>query len=315
MSKPARTPQTEPAASVLLREDRGGVAFLTLNRPAARNALNEELLDKYNKLLAGSEKDNAKLSGDLQTTQAALLKKQDELNALAAQLDQQKKDLNALADQLKQREARVNELENILKQKDQAAADLKKKLSDALGKEADALRQRKATGAEQIRIEQQLADVEAKRRAVETDAASQRKQADNDHLTAQRKLLEINEQINLSLQTYQRSREQSASRQVDAIGHGSDYSQQAQILDQLRAIAGHHDHVVGHRKQGFDREIETGARGDRHQRLGQGLGRVAEPTATARSKDNTFHVFSRFLVAVVAWANLGEGGASRKGWG
>lgn len=112
-----------------------------------------------------------------------------------------------------------------------------KQLDAALAKEADALRQRKATGAEQIRIEQQLADVEAKRRATEADAAAQRKQADNDHLTAQRKLLEINEQINLSLQTYQRSREQSASRQVDAIGHGSDYSQQAQILDQLRAQA------------------------------------------------------------------------------
>ncbi|HXB42335.1 MAG TPA: OmpA family protein [Bacteroidia bacterium] len=97
------------------------------------NTLNEELLDKYNKLLSGSEKDNAKLSGDLQTTQAALLKKQDELNALAAQLAQQKKDLDALSEQLKQREARVNELEAILKQKDQAAADLKKKLSDALG--------------------------------------------------------------------------------------------------------------------------------------------------------------------------------------
>jgi chemotaxis protein MotB len=96
------------------------------------NTLNEELLDKYNRLLSGSEKDNAKLSGDLQMTQAQLLKKQDELNALSAQLDQQKKDLNDLSDQLKQREARVNELEGILKQKDQAAADLKKKLSDAL---------------------------------------------------------------------------------------------------------------------------------------------------------------------------------------
>lgn len=96
------------------------------------NTLNEELLDKYNRLLSGSEKDNAKLSGDLQTTQAQLLKKQDELNALAAQLAQQKKDLDAVSDQLKQREARVNELESILKQKDQAAADLKKKLSDAL---------------------------------------------------------------------------------------------------------------------------------------------------------------------------------------
>jgi enoyl-CoA hydratase/carnithine racemase len=42
MSKPARNPQNEP---VLLREDHDGVAFLTLNRPAARNALSEELLD------------------------------------------------------------------------------------------------------------------------------------------------------------------------------------------------------------------------------------------------------------------------------
>jgi len=96
------------------------------------NQLNESLLDKYNKLLSGSEKDNAKLSGDLQATQAALLKKEDELKALAAQLAQQKKELDALSEQLKLREARVNELENILKQKDQAAADLKKKLSDAL---------------------------------------------------------------------------------------------------------------------------------------------------------------------------------------
>jgi chemotaxis protein MotB len=96
------------------------------------NDLNNELLDKYNRLLSGSEKDNAKLSGDLQATQAQLLKKQDELNALAAQLDQQKRSLDTLSSQLKQREARVNELEGILRQKDQAAADLKKKLSDAL---------------------------------------------------------------------------------------------------------------------------------------------------------------------------------------
>jgi len=96
------------------------------------NQLNESLLDKYNKLLAGSERDNAKLSTDLQATQAALLKKQDELNALAAELAQKKKDLDALSEQLKLREARVKELEDVLKQKDQAAADLKKKLSDAL---------------------------------------------------------------------------------------------------------------------------------------------------------------------------------------
>lgn len=94
--------------------------------------LNESLLDKYNKLLGHSERDNAKLSTDLQATQAALLKKQDELNALAAELAQKKKDLDALSEALKQREARVKELEDVLKQKDQAAADLKKKLSDAL---------------------------------------------------------------------------------------------------------------------------------------------------------------------------------------
>lgn len=94
--------------------------------------LNNQLMDRLNKLLAGSEKDNAKLSGDLQLTQEQLLKKQDELRALEARLNQQKKDLEALGEELKKREARVNELEDILRKKDQAAADLKKKLSDAL---------------------------------------------------------------------------------------------------------------------------------------------------------------------------------------
>jgi chemotaxis protein MotB len=89
-------------------------------------------MDRLNKLLAGSEKDNAKLSGDLQMTQEQLLKKQDELKLLEAKLLLQKKELDDLAAQLKAREARVNELEAILKQKDQAAADLKKKLQDAL---------------------------------------------------------------------------------------------------------------------------------------------------------------------------------------
>ncbi|MDX2171732.1 MAG: OmpA family protein [Bacteroidota bacterium] len=96
------------------------------------DVLNNQLMDRLNKLLAGSEKDNSKLSGDLQLTQEQLLKKQDELKALEAKLNKQKQDLDDLAAQLKSREARVNELEAIIKQKDQAAADLKKKLSDAL---------------------------------------------------------------------------------------------------------------------------------------------------------------------------------------
>lgn len=96
------------------------------------NQLNDELMDKLNKQLSSSEKDNAKLSGDLQNTQTQLLKKQDELSILSGQLNRQKQSLDSLSSQLQLREKRVNELENVLKQKDQAAADLKKKLSDAL---------------------------------------------------------------------------------------------------------------------------------------------------------------------------------------
>jgi chemotaxis protein MotB len=96
------------------------------------NTLNEQLLDRLNKLMSGAEKDNAKLSGDLQMTTEQLLKKQDELRALETKLNQQKTDLDNLNAELKKREERVNELEDILKKKDQAAADLRKKLSDAL---------------------------------------------------------------------------------------------------------------------------------------------------------------------------------------
>jgi len=44
MSKPARTSLSAESAAVLLREDKDGVATLTLNRPEARNALSEALL-------------------------------------------------------------------------------------------------------------------------------------------------------------------------------------------------------------------------------------------------------------------------------
>ncbi len=96
------------------------------------NSVNEQLVDRLNKLVTGSTNDNAKLSGALQTTQEQLLRKQDELKALEAKLMAQKTDLDNLSIELKKREARVNELEEILKNKDKAAADLRKKLSDAL---------------------------------------------------------------------------------------------------------------------------------------------------------------------------------------
>lgn len=96
------------------------------------NMVNDQLLDKYNRMLIGSEKDNAALSGKLQMTQEQLLKKEDELKALELRLNKQQQDLDLLSAEVKKREARVNELEDILKRKDQASADLKKKLQDAL---------------------------------------------------------------------------------------------------------------------------------------------------------------------------------------
>lgn len=96
------------------------------------NLLNEQLLDRLNKLLSGTEKDNARLSGDLQMTTEQLLRKQDELRALEAKLNLQKNDLDNLNEELKKREARVNELEAIIKKKDQAVAELRKKVADAL---------------------------------------------------------------------------------------------------------------------------------------------------------------------------------------
>ncbi|HLL27515.1 MAG TPA: enoyl-CoA hydratase [Xanthobacteraceae bacterium] len=57
MSKPARAPAA--ALPVLLREDRDGVATLTLNRPEQRNALCEELLDTLIATLAAIRDDRA----------------------------------------------------------------------------------------------------------------------------------------------------------------------------------------------------------------------------------------------------------------
>lgn len=105
---------------------------LLSNKYDKLNLVNDQLLDKYNRMLAGSEKDNAALSGKLQMTQEQLLKKEDELKALEVRLNKQQQDLDALSAELKKREARVNELEDVLKKKDQATADLKKKLQDAL---------------------------------------------------------------------------------------------------------------------------------------------------------------------------------------
>lgn len=96
------------------------------------NQINEQLLDKYNRLLVGNIADTKKISKELQLAQEQLLNKQDELKQLETQVNSQKKNLETLTSELAKREARVSELEGILKKKDDAVNDLKKKLSDAL---------------------------------------------------------------------------------------------------------------------------------------------------------------------------------------
>lgn len=121
------------------------------------NTLNEQLMDRLNKLLSGSEKDNAKLSGDLQMTTEQLLRKQDELKALEAQLNKQKTDLDNLSAELKKREARVNELEQIIKQKEAASEALRKKMSEALvGFEGKGLTVTQKNGKVYVSLEESL---------------------------------------------------------------------------------------------------------------------------------------------------------------
>lgn len=121
------------------------------------NMLNEQLLDKYNRLLAGSIDDSKKLSGELNTTQEQLLKKQDELRNLEKELNAQKAKLEQLEAELKKREARVKELEEILAKKDQAVTDLKKKVSDALvGFENNGLTVTQKNGKVYVSMEESL---------------------------------------------------------------------------------------------------------------------------------------------------------------
>lgn len=82
------------------------------------NQLNEELLEKYNQLLAGDRSENRKLLTDLEATRLRLLNKEDSLEALATDL----------AD----REAKLAELRAELAKKDEAMRTLKDRISAAL---------------------------------------------------------------------------------------------------------------------------------------------------------------------------------------
>lgn len=82
------------------------------------NALNNELLDKYNLLLAGGNTENRKLLTDLEANRLKLQNKEDSLGVLASSL--------------KDREAKLATLQAELDKKDQAMKALKDRVSQAL---------------------------------------------------------------------------------------------------------------------------------------------------------------------------------------
>lgn len=89
------------------------------------NTLNNELLDKYNKLLAGDRSENRKLLTDLETLRLDLQNKEDSLNALGKRVGEKQA---ALAD----REAKLAELQAEIAAKDAAMKSLKDRVSQAL---------------------------------------------------------------------------------------------------------------------------------------------------------------------------------------
>ena len=89
------------------------------------NTLNNELLDKYNMLLAGDRSENRKLLTDLEAVRLDLMNKEDSVNALAQRMGAKEA---ALAD----REAKLAELRAELAAKYSAMNALKSQVSQAL---------------------------------------------------------------------------------------------------------------------------------------------------------------------------------------
>jgi chemotaxis protein MotB len=89
------------------------------------NNLNNELLSKYNLLMAGQGSENRKLLSDLEALRLDLMNREDSLNALG-------KRVNEKQSQLAEREALLAELQAELAAKDAAMKDLKGRVSAAL---------------------------------------------------------------------------------------------------------------------------------------------------------------------------------------
>lgn len=89
------------------------------------NALNNELLEKYNKLLAGHGSENRKLLSDLEALRLDLMNREDSVSALGRRVAEKEA---ALED----RERKLSELQAELSAKDAAMRDLRERVSSAL---------------------------------------------------------------------------------------------------------------------------------------------------------------------------------------
>jgi chemotaxis protein MotB len=89
------------------------------------NNLNNELLSKYNLLMAGQGSENRKLISDLEALRLDLMNREDSLNALGQRVNEKQS-------QLAEREALLAELQAELAAKDAAMKDLKARVSAAL---------------------------------------------------------------------------------------------------------------------------------------------------------------------------------------
>ena len=80
------------------------------------NALNDELLNKYNALLAGSTGENRKLLTDLEAMRLDLQNKEDSVNALARRVGEKQAALAALQAEIAAKDAAMKDLKNRVSQ-------------------------------------------------------------------------------------------------------------------------------------------------------------------------------------------------------
>lgn len=114
------------------------------------NKLNDELLSKYNDLLAGGRSENRKLLTDLEATRLELQNREDSVNALAKRISEKQA---TLAD----REAKLAELQAEIAAKDAAMKSLKDRISQALvGFEGKGLTVEQRNGRIYVRMENKL---------------------------------------------------------------------------------------------------------------------------------------------------------------